>query len=63
MVYLFGGIFLFGSAKIDPAPLLHKGVVVVSVNYRLGPLGFLTLGNDPYVAGNQGLKDQLLALQ
>lgn len=36
--------------------------IKVSMNYRLGPLGFLSLGTADY-SGNAGLKDQLLALQ
>lgn len=34
----------------------------VSINYRLGPFGFLSLGTADY-SGNNGLKDQLFALQ
>ncbi len=37
------------------------GVVVVSIQYRLGPLGFLCLGT-PGIPGNQGLMDQVEAL-
>ena len=62
MVYIHGGDWMSGSGNIDPAPLVDKGVVVVSMNYRLGPLGFLNLGNQ-YISGNQGMKDQLLAMQ
>ena len=37
-------------------------MVVVTINYRLGALGFLAIeGSD--ISGNQGLKDQLLALR
>ena len=36
-------------------------LVLVTINYRLGPLGFLTLGTDD-APGNQGLWDQHLAL-
>src|SRR5580658_8956331 len=46
MVWIFGGAFVFGSggaAPYDGNHLVPKGdVVVVSMNYRLGPLGFLT---------------------
>ena len=51
MVYIHGGGFIIGSGEKDPEPLIRKGVVVVTINYRLGPLGFF--------AGNQGLKDQV----
>lgn len=36
---------------------------MVSVNYRLGPLGWLALANNSDIAGNMGLQDQLLGLQ
>ena len=42
--------------------LVEAGLVVVTVNYRLGPLGFLALPGT-IISGNQGLKDQLLALR
>lgn len=41
---------------------MDKDVVVVTINYRLGALGFLCL-HTPGVPGNAGLKDQLLALE
>jgi len=62
MIYIHGGDWVSGSGNIDPGPLVDKGVVVVSMNYRLGPLGFLNLGNQ-YISGNQGMKDQLAAMQ
>ena len=37
-------------------------VVLVTVNYRLGPFGFLSMG-DEVIQGNQGLWDQRLALE
>lgn len=37
-------------------------IVQVSFNYRLGPLGFLSLGTAEY-SGNMGLKDQLAAIK
>ncbi|MDB5849742.1 MAG: hypothetical protein JWP29_3494, partial [Rhodoferax sp.] len=42
MVWVHGGGFVFGSgAKVDGGNLAKKGVVVVSLNYRLGAFGFL----------------------
>lgn len=45
-----------------PQNLLDHDIVYVSVNYRLGPLGFLSSGQKD-CTGNFGLKDQVLALQ
>lgn len=63
MVWLHGGAFIYGSggATYDPTRLVDQGVVVVTLNYRLGALGFLPhadLGD-----ANFGLQDQQLALQ
>ncbi|XP_013146622.1 PREDICTED: juvenile hormone esterase-like isoform X2 [Papilio polytes] len=65
MVFIHGGGFSFGSGNTDmygPAYLVEKDVVVVTVNYRLGPLGFLSL-HTPAVPGNAGLKDMAQALR
>lgn len=67
MVWIYGGGFQVGEATRDmysPDFLMTKDVVVVTVSYRLGPLGFLSL-DDPEadVPGNAGLKDQVLALR
>ena len=63
MVYFHGGGFSGGSVKdLRTEWILEKDVVVVTLNYRVGAFGFLTLGNS-YVSGNMGLKDQLLALK
>jgi len=65
MVWIYGGSFLSGGSNMplyDGAYLSsHEDVVVVSLNYRVGALGFLAgiHGLD----GNYGLKDQQLALK
>ena len=41
---------------------MEKNVVIVTINYRLGPLGFLSMGTED-VPGNAGLRDQVLALK
>lgn len=41
--------------------MLNENLILVTFNYRLGPLGFISLKNPEY-SGNAGLKDQLLAL-
>ncbi len=71
MVWVHGGAYILGSAS---QPLYHGrrlaadgGVIVVTVNYRLGALGFLelpTLGADSErFATNVGLRDVLAALE
>ncbi|KAK5640862.1 hypothetical protein RI129_009409 [Pyrocoelia pectoralis] len=64
MFFIEGEEFEFSNpnkAKYGPELLLNKDVVLVTVGYRLGALGFfLTAG--PTVRGNMGLKDQAFAL-
>lgn len=65
MVYIHGGGFLSGTGSsvfYNPIYFVQEGVVVVAMNYRLGPLGFLSFPSAG-IAGNVGLKDQLLALK
>ena len=51
------------ESMYGPEPLMEYGdVVVVTVGYRVGPFGFLCLG-DEYVPGNQALWDQQMALR
>ncbi|NLA37546.1 MAG: carboxylesterase family protein [Actinobacteria bacterium] len=69
MVWIHGGSFTTGSGSLnfyDGSRLAARGAVVVSINYRLGALGFLHLaGLDDAFAGtsNLGLLDQRLALE
>ena len=54
-----------GSGRMTeygPEKWLDQGIIVVTMNYRLYLLGFLSLGI-PEVPGNQGLLDQLMALK
>ncbi|KAL6428699.1 hypothetical protein ACFW04_007943 [Cataglyphis niger] len=65
MVFIHGGAFLIGNGNdINKRPdyLMAKDVILVSINYRLGALGFLNVGHEE-VSGNQGLKDQVAALK
>ncbi|GJJ77779.1 hypothetical protein EMPS_10138 [Entomortierella parvispora] len=70
MFYIHGGGFTTYSGSVilfEPGNLVSRGgVVVVTINYRLGMLGWME--NDPTwdrdtVPGNQALRDQILALQ
>uniref|UniRef100_A0A1Y1NDS8 Carboxylic ester hydrolase n=1 Tax=Photinus pyralis TaxID=7054 RepID=A0A1Y1NDS8_PHOPY len=65
IVYIHGGAFTSDSGNPDlygPDILLDKDLVLVTINYRLGALGFLSL-EDSVLPGNNGLKDQSLALR
>ncbi|XP_042866021.1 venom carboxylesterase-6-like [Penaeus japonicus] len=63
MVWLHGGAFLVGGAgEYAPLPLLTRDVVLVTLQYRLGTLGFLST-EDSVLPGNLGLKDQTMALR
>jgi para-nitrobenzyl esterase len=59
-----GGLVNEHGAYYDPARIVEQGAVVVTLNYRLGALGFLRHSSlrDPY-AGNFGLADQQAALR
>jgi para-nitrobenzyl esterase len=70
MVWIHGGALVVGeSDDYDPTKLVTGGdVVVVTLNYRLGALGFLahpalTAESPDNASGNYGLMDQQLALQ
>lgn len=66
MVYIHGGGFFSGSASpflTGPEYFMDTGeVILVSMAYRLGALGFLST-QDTAIPGNFGLKDQQLALR
>jgi len=69
MLFIHGGAFVNGSGVrelYDGANLSRAGdVVVVTINYRLGALGFLTresLAGSDGALGNYGIRDQIAAL-
>nr|XP_018906011.1 PREDICTED: acetylcholinesterase [Bemisia tabaci] len=64
MFYIHGGDFSHGASNLFPAHILagFYDVVVVTFNYRLGALGFLSTGDDNS-PGNYGILDQAMALQ
>jgi len=71
LVYIHGGGFTEGSGGIavyDGENLAKKGIIVVTINYRLGALGFmahpeLTAESPNHSSGNYGLLDQIAALK
>ena len=66
MVWIHGGAFVFGSGSqiwYDGSVLARRGdAVIVTINYRLGALGFLAVDADGFDA-NVGLLDQVAALE
>jgi len=69
MVWIHGGALTSGAGSLyDGEALAKKGVVVVTVNYRLGVFGFfahpeLTKESDRNASGNYGLLDQIASLE
>jgi para-nitrobenzyl esterase len=70
MVWIHGGSYAFGSggqAIYDGEALARRGVVLVTINYRLGPFGFLAhpaLSKESgHGSGDYGLLDQIAALE
>jgi len=71
MVWIHGGSFKSGSASVplyDGRKLAARGIIVVTLNYRLGVLGFLahpqlTAESGQRVSGNYGLMDIIAALK
>lgn len=63
MIFIHGGGFSGGSSQLyNGFVLAQRGVVVVTINYRLGPLGFLSTESKS-APGNFGLHDQRLAMK
>ncbi|XP_057617227.1 neuroligin-4, X-linked-like isoform X2 [Chionomys nivalis] len=64
MVYIHGGSYMEGTGNLMDGSVLasYGDVIVVTVNYRLGVLGFLSTG-DQAAKGNYGLLDQIQALR
>ncbi|TWB23122.1 para-nitrobenzyl esterase [Nitrospirillum bahiense] len=71
MVWIHGGALVGGSSSeplYDGANLARRGIIVVSINYRLGLLGFLahpalSAESPQHLSGNYGLLDQIAALR
>lgn len=71
LVYFYGGGFIAGDGsepRYDGASMASKGIVTITVNYRLGVFGFfahpeLTKESPHHASGNYGLLDQAAALQ
>src|SRR5580704_10868319 len=71
IVWIYGGGYRNGSASMPlywGDRLAHQGVIVVTIAYRLGPLGFLALPeltreSAHHSSGNYGLMDQIAALE
>lgn len=71
LVYFYGGGFVAGDGsepRYDGASMARKGIVAVTVNYRLGLFGFLahpelTKESPQHASGNYGLMDQAEALR
>ena len=63
LVFIHGGAFIYGdSSRMTGEYLLEQDLVLVTLQYRLGPLGWLTTA-DREAPGNYGLMDQILALR
>ena len=71
LVYLYGGGFRAGDGsepRYDGESMARRGIVAVTVNYRLAEFGFfahpeLTSESAHHASGNQGLLDQAAALE
>ncbi|XP_031626976.1 esterase B1-like [Contarinia nasturtii] len=65
LLYFHGGFFASGSGDdkgFGPDFMIEHEIILVTMNYRLGMLGFMNLGIPDY-SGNMGLKDQQMTLE
>lgn len=65
MLFIHGGSFVTGSGNSDvygPDYFVQEGVLLITINYRLGMLGHLNTG-DRFAQGNYALKDMVEALR
>jgi para-nitrobenzyl esterase len=70
-VWIYGGALWNGSSRFsmyDGSELARHGLIVVSINYRVGVLGYmahpeLSAESEDGISGNYGLLDQIAALQ
>lgn len=64
LVWIYGGGFISGnSGYYGPDFFMQQNVVMVTINYRFGAFGFLSVAGTEFdVPGNAGLKDQRMAL-
>lgn len=65
LIYIHGGAYSKLSsddAQFGPDFLVEREIIFVTMSYRLGVLGFMSLGTPEY-SGNMGLKDQQMALK
>jgi carboxylesterase type B len=64
MIWIHGGSYLTGTGMLyDGAYLASIGqVIIVTINYRLGVFGFMSIGNGT-MTGNYGIWDQRMAIE
>ncbi|XP_071439355.1 venom carboxylesterase-6-like isoform X2 [Hetaerina americana] len=63
LIVIHGGAFMFGTGQFyGPNYVLDRNMILVTINYRLGPLGFLSL-EDEVAPGNNGMRDQVAAMK